>query len=207
LHKFTAMKKFLRLLLVLLVIFGVYWFFFRQKKDRGPRQQPLTVKKHSQPFNQSINDALNSYFDLQTSFVDADTNGIKIHAAKFMTLLDSIQIQELKKDTAGIFESAQLQIGDIKANTNSILMQTDLTEMRKDYRMVSEALYPFLKTVRYEGPILYWHNCGMPFGENTTANWISKTYEIVNPYLGKNHPVYKSGMLRCGVVQDSIYAK
>ena len=33
------------------------------------------------------------------------------------------------------------------------------------------------------------------------------TEEIINPYLGKNHPEFKSGMLHCGEVKDSIKAK
>ena len=62
------------------------------------------------------------------------------------------------------------------------------TEMRQDFRMVSENLYPFLKTIGYEGPKLYWQNCPMAFGENKEGNWLSNTSEIINPYLGKNHP-------------------
>jgi hypothetical protein len=47
----------------------------------------------------------------------------------------------------------------------------------------------------------------MAFGEDKGANWISNTEEIINPYLGKNHPEFKSGMLHCGEVKDSIKAK
>ncbi len=201
------MGKFLRISLILIAIFALYWFVIRKKPDHGPRQQPLKVLKHSQKFNQSVQDAMNTYFDLQASFVDADTNGAKDHSRKFITKMDSIAVDELKKDTAGIYQSAQIQIGDIKANANSLLQQSDITEMRQDFRMISENLYPFLKLINYEGPVVYWDNCGMPFGENTSANWISKTYEIVNPYLGKNHPTYKSGMLHCGEIQDSIWTK
>ena len=70
--------------------------------------------------------------------------------------------------------------------------------------MISENLYPFLKTIKYEGPKLYWQNCPMAFGEDKEANWISNTKEIINPYLGKNHPEYKSSMLHCGEIKDTI---
>ncbi len=199
------MRRVFSLLVLVVLLVGVYWFFFRKKSD--PRQQPLRVGKHSQDFNQRVNNALLSYFDLTNSFVEADTIGAKSNAIKLSSKLDSLKLDELKKDTVGIVQSAQAQIGDMKSNITALLMEKDITEMRKDFKMVSEALYPFLKTINYEGPVLYWQNCGMPFGENTSANWISNKLEIVNPYLGKNHPQWKSAMLHCGDTQDSIWTK
>ena len=88
-----------------------------------------------------------------------------------------------------------------------MIQQPNLTEMRKDFRMINENIYPFLKTIHYEGKKLYWQNCPMAFGEGKEANWISNTEEIVNPYLGKKHPEYKATMLGCGEIKDSIMAK
>jgi len=79
--------------------------------------------------------------------------------------------------------------------------------MRHDFSMVSENLYPLLKTIHYEGPKLYWQNCPMAFGDDKPANWLSNTAEILNPYLGKKHPEYKSAMLHCGENMDSLYLK
>jgi hypothetical protein len=100
-----------------------------------------------------------------------------------------------------------MQLSDIKANAESLLNQTVITEMRQDFRMVSENIYPLLKTIHYEGETLYWQNCPMAFGEDKGANWISNTEEIINPYLGKNHPEFKATMLHCGEVKDSIKAQ
>ena len=100
-----------------------------------------------------------------------------------------------------------MQLGDVKANAESLLNQTDITEIRQDFRMIGESIYPLLKTIHYEGKTLYWQNCPMAFGDDKGANWISNTEEIINPYLGKNHPEFKSGMLHCGEVKDSINAK
>jgi hypothetical protein len=47
----------------------------------------------------------------------------------------------------------------------------------------------------------------MAFNENEPANWISNSQEIINPYLGKNHPKHKGTMLHCGEVKDSIIAQ
>jgi hypothetical protein len=82
-----------------------------------------------------------------------------------------------------------------------------MADMRKDFSMVSEFLYPFLKTVGYEGTKIYWQNCPMAFGDDKPANWLSTSAEINNPYLGMHHPEFKSAMLHCGETMDSIYAK
>ena len=44
----------------------------------------------------------------------------------------------------------------------------------------------------------------MALGEDKSAYWISNSAEIVNPYLGKKHPIYHSAMINCGSVEDSI---
>lgn len=155
-------------------------------------------------FNSSVTNAMNAYFDMKTAFVNADTTVAKVSCKKFITLLDSIPLSELKKDTTNIFETAQSNLNDIKSNAASLLNQTNITEMRQDFKMVSEMLYPFFKIINYEGPVMYWQNCPMAFGEGSEANWISNTKEIINPYLGKNHPEFKSGMLHCGEIRDTI---
>ncbi len=201
------MKTIIRIVLLLVLGFGIYWFFIRKKSESGPKQQPLAIKKHSQKFNVGINEVMNEYFAMQEAFVNADSLNATKYGAVFIEKLDSVDLTELKMDTAGILQSVQMQISDLKSNATALIAEPDITGMRKDYRMISENLYPLLKTIGYEGPILYWQNCGMPFGEGTSANWISKTHGIMNPYLGQKHPVYKSGMLHCGEVLDSIFAK
>jgi hypothetical protein len=141
---------------------------------------------------------------MKSSFVDADTARAKQDGKRFLTLMDSIKTEELKQDSIAIFESAKMLIGDIKNNTVALVNESDITEMRQDFRMISENLYPLLKTIDYEGPNLYWQNCPMAFGEGKEANWISNTKEIINPYLGKNDPKYKSSMLHCGEIKDTI---
>jgi hypothetical protein len=200
------MKKVLLLILLLLVAFGTYWFFFKTKShDSGPKQQPLALKKHSTAFNKSVSDCLDMYFAMKDALVEADTVSVKINCKKFIQLLDSIPLEELKNDTANIYETAKQNYTDIKSNAESLLQQTDILEMRKDFGMVSEMMYPsFFKTINYEGPNLYWQNCPMAYGEGQEANWISKTIEIINPYMGKHHPEYKAGMLHCGELKDTI---
>ena len=204
------MKRILLILaLLILGIGGFYWYKFSNagKGADGPKQQPLALKKHSDQFNQAVASAMNAYFSMKDAFVDADTTKVKDGCRRFIQLLDSIPMAELKTDTLNIYDAAVATQGDIKSSAQSVLQQSDITEMRKDFSSVSENLYPFFRTINYEGEKMYWQNCPMAFGEDKGANWISSTVEIVNPYLGKNHPEYKATMLHCGEVKDTIKAK
>jgi len=203
------MKKILLALVVILLVFGAYMFFKKDEtpEHKEPKAQALATQKNSGEFNKGIDSVLNTYFEIKNAFVDADTTKAKTAARQLIALSDSSRLFELKKDPSGIFESAVMQLNDVKLNAESLLKQTDITEMRQDFRMIGESMYPLLKTIHYEGKMLYWQNCPMAFGEDKGANWISNTSEIINPYLGKNHPEYKGTMLHCGEVKDSIKAQ
>ena len=205
------MKKILLgLLILILCIVGFYWYKFTHagKGDSGPKQPPIVLKKHSVQFNKSIEVLMHTYFDMKDAFVNADSAAAKTNCKKFIQLLDSIPVNELKMDTASILETVNANISDIKMNAGSLVKQTSITEMRQDFRMLSEIMYPsFFRAINYEGGKMYWQNCPMAFGEGKEANWISNTEEINNPYLGKNHPEFKSSMLHCGEIKDTIKAQ
>ena len=206
--KSFCMKNIVWILVILVLAFSIYWFKFRTVSSiESPKTAPLIASRHSIVFNNSIDTLMTAYFNLKTAFVEADSTLAKTVAQKLLLVADSIKLDELKKDTAGISESAAMQLNDIKANTESLLKQPNLTEMRQDFRMVSESIYPLLKTVHYSGQTLYWQNCPMAFGEGKEANWISNTAEIINPYMGKKNPEYKATMLHCGETKDSIMAQ
>ena len=204
------MKKILSFILLLVVAFAAYWFLIRkeEKKPKAPKMQPMLVKQHSDTFNTAVDNMMASYFAMKDAFVDADTAKAKAEARKFNSLIDSIPLKELQKDDSLIVATAAANIADIKTNVDALLQQTDITLMRQDFRTVSDMLYPsFFKTINYEGPNIYLQNCPMAFDGDKDANWISNSDEVVNPYLGKNHPKYKGTMLNCGEVKDSIVAK
>lgn len=204
------MKKILlSLLVIILAIAGYYWYKISKSNGGNDdvKQGPIALKKHSDTFNNSVSTAMNAYFEMSAAFVEADTAKVKEQDRKFIQLLSSIPMDELKKDTANIYDIAISSFTDVKSNAESILNMTDIQEMRKDFKSLSENLYPsFFKTINYEGAKMYWQNCPMAFGTDMGANWISKTTETINPYLGKNHPEFKATMLHCGLVKDTIKA-
>ncbi len=203
------MKRVLAIVFLIIIILGAWFLFFKtdSKTDTTNKTESIAAAKHSDEFNQKMANTMNAYMSMKNAFVDGDTLLIKSETSKFISSIDNINLDELQKNDSSISMAMQQNISDIKANANPILQEKDLTEMRHDFSMVSENLYPFLKTVGYEGQKLYWQNCPMAFGDDKPANWLSSTSEILNPYLGKNHPEYKSAMLHCGENMDSLYLK
>lgn len=204
------MKRVLAIVFLIIVILAAWFLFFKTDKSTTATDESDTttaIPKHSDQFNQNIASAMNAYMDMKNAFVDGDTAEIKGQTAKFIAATDHINLAEIQKSDSSIYMAATQNISDIKANASPILQENDLSEMRHDFSMVSENLYPFLKSIGYEGQKLYWQNCPMAFGEDKPANWLSNTSEILNPYLGKNHPEFKSAMLHCGETMDSIYLK
>ena len=203
------MKRVLAIVFLIIILLAVWFLFFKTEKTEVNTATPETtaVPKHSDQFDQQIDNMMNSYIEMKNAFVEGDTALIKLKTAGFIANTDSLHLNELHQNDSSLFMAAQQNISDIKANAEPILTENDLTEMRHDFSMVSENLYPLLKTIGYEGQKLYWQNCPMAFGDDKPANWLSNTSEILNPYLGKNHPEYKSAMLHCGENMDSIFLK
>jgi hypothetical protein len=203
------MKKILAVVIAIVVLAAI-WFFFFKPNDKiisSAQSSTTSEKTHSPEFNNQIATLIDSYMAMKSAFVEADTSEIKTKTAGFIASADSLHLEELQEKDSSVFMAVQQNLSDIKANAKPILEESDISEMRHDFSMISENLYPFLKTIGYEGEKLYWQNCPMAFGENKPANWLSNNSEINNPYLGKKDPVYKSAMLHCGENMDSIYLK
>lgn len=202
------MKRILAILFLAIILVAAWWLFFKGDgntiRNTSEENTALKPKKHSDIFNTKVDEAVNAYMILKDAFVNADSVQARQQSIQFVTLVDQIPLDELQKDDPQLSGAAKQQVSDMKANAQPISTDETLNEMRHDFYMVSESLYPFLKTIGYEGPKLYWQNCPMAFGDDQEANWLSTSAQISNPYLGKNHPKYKSSMLRCGEVKDSI---
>ena len=204
------MKRVLAIIFLIIILLAVWFLFFKTEKtvvNNTPTKEPISVKKHSPDFDAKMGNMINAYMAMKNAFVDGDSTEIKSKTTVFISSADSLNLEELHQTDTSVFMAAQQNLSDNKANAEPILQEKDIEEMRHDFSMVSENLYPLLKTVGYEGEKLYWQNCPMAFGDDKPANWLSKTAAIKNPYLGKNDPVYKSSMLNCGENMDSLYLK
>ncbi len=201
------MKKVFAILgILLLLIVGYFWYAFKsgKKRDKGPKPVALAVSKHSAAFNQSVQNLLDEYYNLSEALVNWDTATANKHAIALKTTLDSLKVEELKKDTTAIYESVLDPIATAKSETNTIINDASIDNKRTAFNRLSENLRLIFIIVKYDQGKLYWQECPMAFGENQAGNWISKTDEVRNPYLGNKHPNYKARMLNCGETKDTI---
>ena len=205
LQKFQIMKKLL--LLVALAVIGVLtWYLFVTRKkpeNETPKQQPLAVSKHSDSFNVSMNNVLSAYYALTDDFVKWDSAAVAVHASQLKTNLENVNFEELQKDTL-IYQTAQMFIDASKAELETITQPADLTSKRHALNNLSDNMYNLLRTVRYDRAKIYLQECPMAFNDNEPGIWLSGVDSIRNPYLGLHHPKYKSGMLECGDIKDTL---
>ncbi|MER3463228.1 MAG: hypothetical protein C4329_01160 [Chitinophagaceae bacterium] len=199
------MRKVL-LLLVLLVIAFVVWKFFINKNDENetPRQKAFAVSKHSKEFNESVRAALRSYYDLTDAFVNWDSLKVNNQATDLNQKLAAINLGDLKKDSTAILATATSFIDNAKVNTQDIIAVRTLEEKRRGLQNLTDNIYNLLRTVKYDETKLYLQECPMAFNDNEPGQWLSRTEEIRNPYLGLHHPRYGKSMISCGETKDTV---
>jgi len=205
------MKKvllFVTLIIVAIIALIAWKFVFPKKRgDNGPQPEGLTVSKHSNSFNESVTNAMNSYYTLTESFVNWDTTKISSSLAELKTSVDSLHIQEMQKDTA-IFPTVQNQWESIKAEIIGMQADTAIYEKRESFNMLSQEMFDLLRIVKYDAAKVYYHECPMALNNyESSAFWLSTNSETRNrrnPYLGLHDPKYGKAMLTCGTTRDSI---
>ena len=203
------MKKVLLILLVLILIVTGYllWIFKLKtgsKRDKGPEPIPLAVSKHSEAFNQSVQTLLDTYYEMSEVLVNWDSATVNSKAGEIKTALDSLKLDELKSDTTGIYESALEPVSNSRTEINNMINAATLDAKRVSFNALSENIRLLLIVVKYDRNKLYWQECPMAFGEESSGYWLSKSVAVRNPYLGNKHPVYHAGMLECGGPKDTI---
>lgn len=205
------MKKLLvGLVLIIIAVLAAWKLGVFGKKDNGPsvpKDQPLSISKHTDSFNQSMAAALDAYYKLTEAFVNWDTTKVSSSIAEFKVSVDSIQIQEMQKDTA-IYPTVQSQWESIRSEIVGMQADTALYEKRESLNMLSQQLFDLLRIVKYDAAKIYYQECPMALNNyESSAFWLSTSGEMKerrNPYLGLYDPKYGKAMLTCGATRDSI---
>jgi hypothetical protein len=206
-RKFNGTITFLAFLLLAI---GLFRYFFigsgsgGGSNHSGSRPVSLQVSKHNDAFNRSMGDILDAYYKMTEGFVNWDTTVINSSCNELKTALDSLNLEELKKDTTGIYESAIDPLANAKTEVGSILADPSISEKRGSLNILSDNLRTLLIAVKYDRAKLYWQECPMAFGEDRPGNWLSKSKEPRNPYMGNKDPQYGDKMLNCGGPKDTI---
>ena len=169
---------------ILLLIAGlIRYFAFPDRNGNIPdsKATPLTVSKHSESFNLSLENILSSYDQLINGFSAKDTGAVSNAALKLAAAIDSFRIDELKTDTL-IYETALQPYQNAKAELASIVSDPSLEEKKLSLNILSNEMFNLLSTVRYDRAKLYWLECANAFGEGRPGNWISRNEQSKNPY-------------------------
>ncbi|MEO6916352.1 MAG: DUF3347 domain-containing protein [Chitinophagaceae bacterium] len=159
-------------------------------------------------FNKGFDNMLSAYFKLRDGLIDWDTTAANKASLDLARYSDSLDITHFPNDSSGAIKStADNFTGTITGSAKALVGEKDIQAKRKEFQMISDALYDLARSVRYDREILYHMKCPMAFNNTEEAYWISDNSEIKNPYLGNKHPKYKNKMLGCGEVTDSIGAR
>ena len=197
------MKKLFLILLVIVAGFLVYKYAFKKEEAPHEKPKPIAVSAHSDVFNQSVDNVLNSYYAMTDAFVNWDSAAVNEKASVLKIAIDSVKVEELKADPA-IYETALFPLENSKSSIDAITGSSVWEEKRRALQDLSENLRMLLITVKYDQGTVYWQECPMAFGEGNVGNWLSVQEEIVNPYLGKADPKYGATMLSCGETKEKI---
>jgi hypothetical protein len=200
------MKKLILLLIVLVIAALGIWKFFLKKDEIKPEEkkdEPLAISKNSDAFTISFSKLMDSYFSLKDALVDWDTTKANQAAVVLQRNADSLPTQDLKADST-IILTAQNLAGSVSNETKGFVGENDIEQKRREFNMITDELYNLIRTVRYDGQIIYHIKCPMAFKETEEGYWLSNTSKIINPYLGNKHPKYFAKMVGCGEVIDSL---
>ena len=193
------MKKVLIAILLLAAVgYGVYYFFGnKEKKTDDPDPQPLTINKNSGAFNESYQQLMTGYYSLKDALVASDSVKANAASKQLIVFADSLKISEIQGDSTGMIkETAKTFTGTISGSAHALVKETTLEAKRKEFEMISDALWSLTRTVRYDGAKVYYQYCPMAF-DNKGAYWLSNEAVIRNPYFGDE-------MLECGKIEDSV---
>ena len=149
---------------------------------------------------------LGAYYHLKSTLVEADSVAADSAAFALAGLANNTDVKALNVDTIKM-KSARAMLDSIANVAAVIPTSSDLTARRRAFSKLGEHMLVMLNQTGYHASTVYVQQCPMAFNDTETASWLSDASEIVNPYLGKKHPKYSSGMLHCGELLDSIVIK
>jgi len=167
------------------------------KAAEPEKDQPITIAQNSNAFTKSYDLLLSSYYSLKDALVASDSAKANLAASQLLVNADSLKVNEIQGDSTGVIkETAGSFTSTIHASAEALQKESTLDEKRKEFEVISDALWSLTRTVKYDGAKVYYTHCPMAF-DNKGAYWLSNSSKIENPYFGDK-------MLTCGSVEDSV---
>jgi len=194
------------ILIIIFALAGLLAYRLLSKKEDKPvemKDQALRIGKNSGPFNTAFAALMTDYYTLKDALVEWDTLKADQAAYTLGQKADSLPLKDLKADPS-IVLTAQSMAASIGGEAKGFTGETNIEAKRRAFNALTDQLYTLINTVRYDGETIYHIRCPMAFKDSEEGFWLSNTSKVLNPYLGKKHPVYKEKMLGCGEVTDSL---
>ena len=135
------------------------------------------------PLAEALADVTDGYFELKDALVQTDYNLAKTAATAFQETVNEIDWAAGSATAAG---------NKITSAARVIAAAGDVEAQRTAFSELSNALAGALEKYGTAGETIYLQHCPMAF-DNTGADWLSDSEEIMNPYFGDK-------MLHCGKV-------
>ena len=204
------MKKGLIIVVALIVIAAVVYFLFFNNKGQAEqtgytktKASPLAISKNPEAFNVAFGKMMDAYYTLKNDFVNWDSAKAGNDAATLKQLAQQVPYDTLQADK-NIVLTAKSFSEEIANQSDALNKANNIEAKRRAFSTISDNLYSLINTVRYDREVIYHDMCPMAFNDSEQAYWLSSDSAISNPYIGNKHPKYKSGMVTCGQVEDSI---
>ena len=174
---------------ILLLFVGLIRYYLfpggSRTDDPASKLKAIHVSKHTETFNQSLENILNAYYKMAEVFANGDTLAINQAASNLKYSLDNFSLDELKTDTL-IYETALQPFESAKGEVNAVIGAPSAEAKKIPFKNLSDNLFNLVSIVHYDVAKLYWLECDKAFGENSPGNWLSKTEESANPYGQKD---------------------
>lgn len=199
----------MRPLVIFLIVAGIgsiTWLVLDRpaKNSDTPKQKTIAVSRHGAPFTNSVSNTMDDYSKLTELFVNWDSAAAQATAATLQKDVASIILEELKKDSSAIYETALSITDNIKTDLQTIVSEKGIRQQREAFNSLTDNLSQFMNTVKYDKEKLYLQECPMAFDDTKPGHWLSRDEVIRNPYMGLHHPTYGKGMLICGETKTTI---
>jgi Protein of unknown function (DUF3347) len=155
--------------------------------------------------NIAIDSMLSAYYNFKSSLVEADSVASLVSSETFYTRVNTVDLRSIS-DTS-LAKKLQSNLDSLNVFAKAAQQSLNIADKRIQLNNITRQLYALLQNVQYHKERVFYQKCPMAFHDNEEGFWLSNASEIENPYLGKKHPTYQSGMLHCGEVVDSIAYK
>jgi hypothetical protein len=220
-YKSNHLKQKKNLFFILVVVFALTSCSEGEQDEAEATTNPIpSASLNDSTFNTGFQKVLTAYYGVRDGLIEWDTAAANLAAANLAAVADSLDLSRFLQDSIAV-EGSELSdrqqdsskaaaetaggfAGAIVGSAKALVKEPSIQAKRKEFQMISDALYDLAKSVKYDRDKIYHMKCPMAFNDTEEAYWISDIPEVRNPYLGTKHPKYKNKMLECGEVTDSL---